>query len=362
MNSFLPLVFLHSIGFSQKALARIFENDENYEDFYNQIDYLFLQKLEFKEEKIQTVLDKKQKLDTAKIIELIEKLHIQIITTHNPLYPELLFQTPVCPYFLYVRGILPTHTNLLSIIGSRKSTSYSRTILTNIIPDLVREWYGIVSGWAYGVDSIGHKITLENNGYTLSVFGTGIDRCYPKENKELFNEILASRGALISPFPLGTLPEPYNFPIRNEIVAGISKGTLVTESAEKSGTLITAWLSLDFGRDVFAIPGDITKATSIGTNSLIRDGQAKLTISASDILSEYGPVTILTQVEILPTLPKFDDPIEASIYELLTNESLDISTIAHQLEMDAVLIAGKLSMMEVYGTVEITIDGSYKAL
>ncbi len=139
MNSFLPLVFLHSIGFSQKALARIFENDENYEDFYNQIDYSFLQKLGFKEEKIQTVLEKKQKLDTARITELIEKLNIQIITLHNPLYPELLLQTPVCPYFLYVRGILPTHTNLLSVIGSRKSTSYSRTTLATIIPDLVRE-------------------------------------------------------------------------------------------------------------------------------------------------------------------------------------------------------------------------------
>ncbi len=139
MNSFLPLVFLHSIGFSQKALARIFEHDENYEDFYNQIDYQFLQNLGFKEEKIQTVLEKKQKLDIVKITELIEKLHIQIITTKNPIYPELLLQTPVCPYFLYVRGILPTHINLLSVIGSRKSTSYSRTTLTNIIPDLVRE-------------------------------------------------------------------------------------------------------------------------------------------------------------------------------------------------------------------------------
>lgn len=194
----------------------------------------------------------------------------------------------------------------------------------------------------------------------MSVFGTGIDRCYPKENKELFNEILESGGSLISPFSLGTLPEPYNFPIRNEIVAGISKGTLVTESAEKSGTLITVRLALDFGRDVFAIPGDITKATSIGTNSLIRDGQAKLTMSASDILSEYGPITILTPSKILPNTPKFDDLIEASIYELLTNESLDISTIADQLDMDTATIAGRLSMMEVHGTVEITVDGNYK--
>lgn len=139
MTPLLPLIFLHSIGFSQKALARIFENRENYEDFYNQIDYHFLQNLGFKEEKIQTVLEKKQKLDIAQITALVEKLNIQIVTIKSPLYPELLLQTPVCPYFLYVRGMLPTHTNLVSIIGSRKSTSYSRTTLTNIIPDLVQK-------------------------------------------------------------------------------------------------------------------------------------------------------------------------------------------------------------------------------
>ena len=97
-----------------------------------------------------------------------------------------------------------------------------------------------MSGGAYGVDSMSHKMTLEQGGYTIAVLGTGIDRCYPKENKELFIEILASGGALMSAFPVGVGPEPYNFPIRNEIVAGLSRGTLITEAAEKSGTLITA--------------------------------------------------------------------------------------------------------------------------
>lgn len=359
MNNLLPLVFLHSIGFSQRALSRIFEQEENYEDFYNKLEHRDLQSLGFKNEKIQAILKAKEELDTAKISHLIEKLSIQIITMKDSLYPELLKQTPVCPYFLYVRGILPTHTNLISIVGSRKSTSYSRATLSDIIPDLVHKWYGIISWGAHGVDSLAHKITLENNGYTLAVFGTGIDRCYPKENKDFFNSILTSWWALISPFPLGMGPEPYNFPIRNEIVAGISKGTLVTEAAEKSGTLITAGLALDFGRDVFAIPGEITKTTSTGTNILIRDGQAKLILSAMDILSEYEIVATGMKNKEMSPAPKFDDPTEKSIYELLVLEALDISSIEDRLGEDISTIAFKLSMMEVRGIIEMGMDGNY---
>jgi DNA processing protein len=155
-------------------------------------------------------------------------------------------------------------------------------------------------------------------------------------------------------------PESYNFPIRNEIVAGISRGTLVTEAAEKSGTLITAGLALDFGRDVFAIPGDVSRVTSTGTNTLIRDGQAKLTISAMDILSEYEIITAIDGKKTPLPLPLFDDAIERSIYELLGTESLDISSIEDTLGIDISTIAFKLSMMEVRGIVGMNSDGSYK--
>lgn len=360
MNHLLPLVYLHSIGFTQKALTRIFAKEENYEDFYDKLDRQVLTNLRFTEERILSLLEAKQKLDTDKISRLIRELGVQIITLTHPLYPELLGQTPVCPYFLYVRGTLPVHTSLISVVGSRKSTTYSRTTLSDILPELVRNGYGIISGGAYGVDSLAHKTTLEHGGYTLAVFGTGIDRCYPRENKELFLQILESGGALVSAFPIGMGPEPFNFPIRNEIVAGISKGTLITEAAEKSGTLITAGLALDFGRDVFALPGEITKATSAGTNILIRDGQAKLIMNAMDILSEYETMTIIQdKLVVLPT-PKFDDPTEKSIYELLHGGPLDVSSIEDKLEIDIATIAFKLSMMEVRGVVEMTIDGRYR--
>jgi len=139
MTQLHSLVFLHSIGLSQRALSRIFEEDENYKDFFDTLSRPSLERLGFKDEKVQAILTAKEALNTVKVTELIEKLDIQIITVKNPLYPELLKQTPVCPYFLYVRGTLPVHTNLISVVGSRKSTPYSRTALSNIIPTLVQK-------------------------------------------------------------------------------------------------------------------------------------------------------------------------------------------------------------------------------
>lgn len=360
MDKFLSLVCLHSIGFSQRSLVKIFEREENYEDFYNRLDSALLSKFGLKDDKIETVLEKKRKLDMGKISSLLEKWGVRIITLKDPEYPELLRQTPVCPHFLYVRGTLKTWSDFLSIVGSRKSTVYSRQALLSIIPELVRSGYGIISGGAYGVDVIAHKITLENGGYTVAVFWTGIDQCYPRENREIFEKIITSGGALISTFPLGTGPETYNFPIRNEVVAGLSRGVLVTEAAEKSGTLITAGLALDFWRDVFALPGEITKTTSVGANKLIRDGQAKLILGATDILSEYLPIQIIEwwyREEISVT---FDDAVEESIYTLLKSEPLDASVVSNQLGLDIATVAFKLSMMEVRWLVEMGIGGGYE--
>ena len=131
---------------------------------------------------------------------------------------------------------------------------------------MVSAGYGIISGGAYGIDSVAHTITLKNNGYTAAVFGAGVDIYYPTSNRQLFDEIVAHGGALISQFPLGTIAEPFHFPIRNAVVAGISRGTLIAEAGEDSGTLITARLALESNRDVFVLPADITRMTALGSN------------------------------------------------------------------------------------------------
>lgn len=161
---------------------------------------------------------------------------------------------------------------------------------------------------------------------------------------------MAQGGALISQFPLGTLAEPYNFPIRNDIVAGMSRGTLIAEAGEDSGTLITARLALEANRDVFVIPSDITRESALGSNRLIRDGLGKLILSHEDILSEYEIVD--KQLSMLTTMkPAFAHPIEESIYDMLCLDSLGIDTLAEKLDLDTQTLMIYISSLEIEGII-----------
>lgn len=155
------LAYLHSIGISQKSLVRLFEKEENYESVYRSLDASMLEKIGMRPQKIEEVLRARLSMDERKIQHTFERLNIQILTIHDPSYPLLLRESPVRPYFLYVRGTL-RDIPLISVVGSRKSTTYSRTALGMIIPDLVRAGYGIVSGGAHGVDSLSHRVALQH--------------------------------------------------------------------------------------------------------------------------------------------------------------------------------------------------------
>lgn len=150
--------------------------------------------------------------------------------------------------------------------------------------DLAARGLVILSGMARGIDAIGHQGALASNGRAIGVLGTGIDVCYPKENKKLYEKVL-ERGAILSEFPLGTHPAPENFPIRNRIVAGMPLGVIVIEGAEFSGSLITARLAMEFGREVFGVPGNVTQTVSYAPNMLIKLG-AKLVVNAEDVIEE----------------------------------------------------------------------------
>lgn len=194
-----------------------------------------------------------------------------------------------------------------------------------------------------------HRITLRNKGYTAAVFGAGVDVYYPTSNHRLFDEIIANGGALISQFPLGTIAEPFHFPIRNAVVAGISRGTLIAEAGEDSGTLITARLALESNRDVFALPADITRTTALGSNALIRDGLAKLITTTSDILSEYQIID--KQMSLLTSKPLFSDPFQSALYEVLCMDSQGIDSLTDKLQSDPTTIINALAMMEIEGHV-----------
>lgn len=347
MNHF-HFAILHTLGLTQRNLRDILP--ENAEEYYHRLDTQKLIENGFNMDRAVSIVDKKTDKTVEHVEQTLASLQIRIAHRDDEDFPSLLRELPDCPTILYVRGILPSNDALISIVGSRKHSQYAVGCLEKIIPDLIRAGYGVISGGAYGIDSVAHEITLKNNGYTAAVFGSGVDLYYPPSNRGLFDQIVASGGALISQFPLGMIAEPYNFPIRNAVVAGMSRGTLIAEAGEDSGTLITARLALEANRDAFVIPADITRTGALGSNRLIRDGLGKLITSAEDILSEYQIVD--RQTSLLSTMrPDFADPVQESLYEILCRDSVDIDTLAQSLQLDSQTIMMSLAMMEIDGIV-----------
>jgi len=209
----------------------------------------------------------------------------RLLNWTEPEYPQNLLQIYDPPVMLYVRGD-PQILNLpgISIVGTRKPTLYGAQLAERLGRDLAARGLVIVSGMARGIDAIGHQGAMAANGRAIGVLGTGIDVCYPKENKKLYEKVL-ERGVIIGELPLGTHPAPENFPVRNRIVAGLPLGVIVVEGAQYSGSLITARLAMEFGREVFGVPGNVTQPVSFAPNLLIKQG-AKLVTGAEDVIEE----------------------------------------------------------------------------
>jgi DNA processing protein len=220
-------------------------------------------------------------------LELLDKNEINIITYQDELYPAKLKHIYDRPPFLYVRGNLKKDDINIAVVGSRLASTYGKYTTERISRELALKGLTIVSGMARGIDSTAHRGALTAHGRTIAVLGSGLDVIYPPENKKLFAEIIEN-GAIISEFPLGTPPHSANFPTRNRIISGMSYGVVIVEAGEKSGSLITARLALEQGREVFAVPGSIDAAGSRGTNKLIKQG-AKLIENTDDILEEILP-------------------------------------------------------------------------
>lgn len=237
-----------------------------------------------------------------KELQTARRKGIKIISFSDSLYPQALKEISDCPPLLYALGneALLNHASSLAVVGSRNASVNGRKIASRLSYELTENNTLIVSGMARGIDSSAHKgamYALNQQGPTIAVLGTGIDIPYPEENKELYKQII-HQGLVISEYPLGTLPQPQNFPRRNRIIAGLTKGTLVVEANLQSGSLITARLALEQNREVFAIPGSPIESRSTGTNRLIKDG-AYLVENIEDIL------THLELSSALPPRPKF---------------------------------------------------------
>jgi len=222
-----------------------------------------------------------------KELELLDKNKVYIITYHDELYPRRLQDVYDRPPYIYVRGNLNSEDINIAMVGSRQASAYGKYTTERISRDLALRGATVVSGMARGIDSAAHRGALTAHGRTVAVLGSGLDVIYPPENKKLFEDIIQN-GAVISEYPLGTPPRASNFPARNRIISGMSYGVVIVEAGEKSGSLITARLALEQGREVFAVPGSIDSAGSRGTNKLIKQG-AKLVENTDDILEEILP-------------------------------------------------------------------------
>jgi DNA processing protein len=264
----------------------------------------------------------------------------RLLNWTDPEYPRNLLEIYDPPVLLYVRGDIEVLSQpSISIVGTRRPTLYGTQMAERLGRELAARGLAIVSGMARGIDAIAHQGAMAVEGRAIGVLGTGVDACYPKENRKLFDKVM-ERGAVISEFPLGSHPAPENFPIRNRIVAGMPTGVVVVEGAQYSGSLITARLAMEYGREVFAVPGNVTQQVSFAPNQLIRQG-AKLVTNGNDVIDDLPtPIrTLLVQPERPDTAQRnllvaaSLNSSEKKIYDLLSVD--EPSHIDHIVECSA---------------------------
>src|SRR3989344_2729745 len=269
-------------------------------------------------------------------------------------YPKLLKHISDPPEVLYCRGdITLLKTECFAVVGTRSMTPYGREATQQIVPGLTRH-FTIVSGLALGVDAVAHRATLDCGGKAIAVLGSGINLITPETNLRLGQDILKSDGLIISENPVNKPASKQSFPERNRIISGLSKGVLIIEADEKSGSLITARLAAEQGRDVFAVPGNVFSSKSAGPPKLIRSG-AKLATSANDVLEEYSLLP-LDKAHV-----STEDPVHAAILDILeTHGPLNIDAIVDHIESDAAQVMAALSLMELQGLVNQMPGGIFR--
>ncbi|OGN09817.1 MAG: DNA protecting protein DprA [Candidatus Yanofskybacteria bacterium RIFCSPHIGHO2_02_FULL_41_11] len=279
----------------------------------------------------------------------------------DKVYPRLLKEIPDAPKLLYCRGNLDLlNTFCFGVVGTRKLTSYGKEAAQHIVRSLVQADFTIVSGLALGIDAIAHQTTLDSEGKTIAVLGTGItdSYIYPPANMGLAKQILKQDGLIISEHKIGT-GHPGTFPQRNRIISGLSKGVLIVEADEKSGSLITARLAGEQGRDVFAIPGNIFSSRSLGPHSLIKKG-AKMVTSAEDIIEEYSQNLSLFANTKIGVSTK--DKLENNILDILDRGFAFVDDIVRESKEETSKVLAKLSMMEIKGAIKNMGNSKYRKI
>ncbi len=292
-----------------------------------------------------------------KELSLIRKDGCRMVTYTDEEYPPLLREISDPPPYLYVRGQMGNCLQSIAMVGSRKATRYGISMAGRLSAELADLGFSIISGMARGIDTAAHNGALSVQGETVAVLGSGLSVIYPPENRFLADRICES-GAVISEFPMTEEPNAYNFPKRNRIIAGMTRGTVVVEAASRSGSLITARLAGEQGREVFAVPGNANSKTSAGAHALLKQG-AKLVATASDIIEEF-PYLFLKSGKNHGKEHSVDKnqgaglnltEDEGRVYEHLEPYPVHIDELGRQLDMDISRLSGILVSLEIKGLV-----------
>lgn len=375
---------------SPTKITWLWERFETIKDIYEETEYNDIAGIGEKEKK---ALRDKDLTEAKDVIAKTERAGAKILTFEDINFPDMLRNIVDPPYVLYIKGEIMNWDRLLTIgvVGTRKCTPYGIKATRVISGGMAKAGITVVSGMARGLDSEAAWAALNAGGKTIAVLGNGIDIIYPRENEKLYNKI-CENGAVITEYPPGSSSLPTHFPERNRIIAGLSKGVLVTEAPEKSGALITARFALDNNRDVFAVPGRIDDVKHAGANRLIQQC-AKLVMSAEDILEEYPydtrllkppKIKVVIKTQEMPgygSEGKEEEPVkiqnerkvsidskryaflkteEKEIIELLIEADMNIDEIARRLEKTAGEINTTLTMLEIKALIKKLPGNNYQ--
>ena len=277
---------------------------------------------------------------------------VQIIPFGSPIYPARLRTIADPPPCLYLKGeFRPEDDKAVAVVGTRSASDYGRRVARDLCRGLVSLGFTVVSGMARGIDGAAHDMALSAGGRTIAVLGSGVDRAYPPEHEKLYHRI-SDRGAVISELPIGSRPLAFNFPARNRLISGLSIGVVVVEATEKSGSLITAALALEQGREVFAVPGEVGASRSRGGHRLIQQG-AKLVQSVEDIIEEIAPQLARSGVRPatrpLRVLPPSAAVETRRIFDILQDRSLHIDEVIEASGLSASKVSQILLELELQG-------------
>ena len=348
MEKLYYFAFSNFFGIGPERFAKLLSKFESAEEAYKRKREELAEVLG--ENLTEKFLKFKERFDIEKEFEKLEKKGIKVVAKFEEDYPKSILNIPDPPICLYVKGDYDSFgfekEFFFAVVGTRKPTSYGRNTAFNFAFSLAKAGACIVSGMAMGIDSEAHKGALEAGGKTIAVLGCGVDIVYPAVNRGLYNKIIESGGLVISEFPPGTLVQKGLFIARNRIISGLSKGVLVVEGGETSGSLITARYAAEQGKDVFAIPGRITDKMAKAPNLLIKQG-AFLVESVEEIIEQYLPEVKLVEKEFDLTEE------EKKVIESFDAKEADVGSLKLKTGFSISKLLSLLSVLEIKGVLRV---------